>query len=136
MAIVTTGIETVRALEAARELEKEGISVYLLHLPWIKPLDKEAIVEAARVTGAVVVAEEHSVLGGLGSAVAEVLGEELPTSIKRVGIPDTYVESDSEDKLAEAYGIGPASIVDAVHCLMDRKGHIPFMERAGAKAQV
>ncbi len=121
VAIMSTGIETVRAVEAVRVLESNGVDAYLLHLPWVKPLDKEAVVEAASLTGAVVVAEEHNLIGGLGSAVAEVLGEELPTPIKRVGIPDMYADSDSEEDLAEECDIGVSSVVSAVYQMLDKK---------------
>ena len=121
VAIISTGIETVRALEAARILESKGIGVYLLHLPWIKPLDKEAVIEAASVTGAVVVAEEHNFIGGLGSAVAEVLGEKLPTLMKRVGIPDAYGESASEDELAVGGEIGTSNVVSAVYRVLEKR---------------
>ncbi|MFP3490893.1 transketolase C-terminal domain-containing protein, partial [Staphylococcus sp. SIMBA_130] len=78
--------------EAADILEAEGISVAVVHMPSIKPLDKEAIVKAAESTGAIVTAEEHSIIGGLGSAVAETLVEEKPVPMVRVGVKDRNAE--------------------------------------------
>jgi len=121
VAIISTGIETVRALRAAEALISKGIDPYVLHISWIKPLDKEAIVRAAASTGAVVVAEEHNIIGGLGSAVAEVLGEELPTPLKRVGIPDVNADSADEDELVERYNVGVSHIICAAQEIIKQK---------------
>ena len=103
--IISTGVQTVRALEAADLLESSHVSAAVLHLPTIKPLDVDAIVELAQRTGAIVTAEDHSILGGLGGAVAEVLGEHAPTRMRRIGIQDTYGESGPNDALLEKYGL-------------------------------
>ena len=105
LALISTGVQTTRVLQAADLLAKEGIEATVLHLPTIKPLDSHAIVLAAERTGAVVTAEDHSILGGLGGAVAEVLSELRPTRMRRVGIRDTFGESASNDDLLEKYGL-------------------------------
>ena len=119
VAIISTGVQTTRALEAAYILESQGISVYLLHLPTIKPLDTEAILAAAEATNRVVTAEEHSILGGLGGAVAEVLGEKRPTWMVRVGLRDVFGESGPNDALLEKYGLTPQHIVAAATGLLE-----------------
>ncbi len=119
VALISTGVETTRALEAADVLASEGIGAYVLHLPTIKPLDEEAIVEAAERTGAVVTAEEHSILGGLGGAVAEVLSERMPTRMRRVGIRDRFGESAPNDALLEKYGLDAAHVARAARELLE-----------------
>jgi transketolase len=116
--IISTGIQTVRALQAADRLESDGVSAAVLHVPTIKPLDVEAICELAARTGAIVTAEDHSVIGGLGSAVAEVLSEEIPTRMRRVGLQDTYGESGPNDALLEKYGLTPAHVATAARELL------------------
>jgi transketolase len=103
--IISTGVETVRALGAADLLAADGISAAVLHVPTIKPLDDEAILTIADRTGAIVTAEDHSIIGGLGGAVAELLGEHRPTRMKRVGWRDVYGESGANDALLEKYGL-------------------------------
>jgi transketolase len=110
LALISTGVQTSRALEAAELLAKEGISAYVLHLPTVKPLDTAAIVAAAKATKRVFVTEEHTVTGGLGSAVAEVLGELHPVPVKRHGIGDTFAESGSDQELLEKYGLTGAQV--------------------------
>ncbi len=112
--VIACGIMVAAALEAAEQLAGEGISVRVLDIHTIKPLDLEAIVEAARATGAVVTAEEHSIIGGLGGAVAEVLVENHPVPVRRVGIRDTFGESGKPAELLEKYGLTPADIARAV----------------------
>jgi transketolase len=118
--IISTGVQTVRALEAADILQKEGVSAYVLHVPTLKPLDEEAIVEAARRTGLVVTAEDHTILGGLGGAVAETLGEKHPTLIKRVGMRDTFGESAPDEPLLEKYGLTPRHVAEAARELLKK----------------
>jgi transketolase len=115
--LVSTGVQTVRVLEAAELLEREGVSALVLHVPTLKPLDEEAIVQAAMQTGLVVTAEDHSIIGGLGSAVAETLGEKYPVPLRRVGIRDVFGESGANEALLEKYGLTPGHVVDAVHAL-------------------
>jgi transketolase len=121
VAIISTGVQTTRALEAANQLAADGVGVYLLHVPTIKPLDVDAIVAAAAATGRVVTAEDHSVIGGLGGAVAETLGECRPTLLRRVGWQDTYGESGPDDALLEKYGLTPRHIVEAARDLLARR---------------
>jgi transketolase len=111
--IVSTGVQTVRALAAADALAAEGVSASLLHLPTIKPLDRPALVSLAERTNAIVTAEDHSIYGGLGGAVAEVLGEERPTRMRRIGWQDTYGESGSNDALLEKYGLSSRHVAEA-----------------------
>ncbi|MDQ3656484.1 MAG: transketolase family protein [Chloroflexota bacterium] len=111
--IVSTGVQTVRALEAADLLGIEGVSVAVLHVPTLKPLDVDAICEIAAMTGAIVTAEDHSIIGGLGSAVAEVLSEHIPTRMRRIGWQDTYGESGPNDALLEKYGLTARHVANA-----------------------
>lgn len=119
--IIGTGIMVAPALDAAEMLEREGIKVRVLDIHTVKPIDVEAVVQAAQETGAVVTAEEHSIIGGLGSAVAEVLGENCPVPLKRVGIKDTFGESGKPAELLEKYGLTPKHIVSAVQQVLTRK---------------
>jgi transketolase len=119
--IISTGTQTVRSLQAAEALEQQGISAAVLHLPCIKPLDVEAIILAAESTKAIVTAEEHNIIGGLGSAVAEVLVENKPVPMIRVGVRDLNSESGSNEDLLKKYQIAPENIVNAVHQVLIRK---------------
>lgn len=111
--LICTGIMVSRCLEASKSLELEGITAGVLEVHTIKPLDQEKIFEVARESGALVTAEEHSVIGGLGSAVAEILSEAYPVPIKRVGIADTFTETGPYLELLDRYGMSTASIVSA-----------------------
>lgn len=119
--VIATGIMVASAVEAADILEQEGIRVRVLDIHTLKPIDIDAVVGAAIDTGAVVTAEEHSIIGGLGSAVAEVLGENYPVPLKRVGIRDTFGESGKPAELLEKYGLTPKHIVSAVKQVITRK---------------
>ena len=110
--IVATGITVAMALEAREALAAEGISARVVNIHTVKPIDREIIAAAARETGAIVTAEEHNVIGGLGSAVAEVVCEECPVPLFRVGMQDTYGHSGTVPSLLEAYGLTPAAIVE------------------------
>lgn len=116
--IVSTGVQTVRALEAADMLAESGVKASVLHVPTIKPLDSDAILAVAERTGAIVTAEDHTILGGLGGAVAEVLAENLPTRMRRIGVRDTYGESGANDALLEKYGLTPRHIAEAAQELL------------------
>ncbi|SFR03605.1 transketolase family protein [Desulfoscipio geothermicus] len=120
-AIIACGIMVSAALEAAELLAGEGLAVRVLDMHTIKPLDVDAVVEAARATGAVVTAEEHSILGGLGGAVAEALGENCPVPLRRVGVRDTFGESGKPGELLEKYGLTPAALAQAVREVLQRK---------------
>lgn len=112
--IIATGIMVDAALEAYNTLAEEGIKVKVINIHTIKPLDVDAIVKAARETGVVITAEEHSILGGLGSAVCEALSENCPIPVIRVGIKDVFGESGKPDELLKAYGLTADDIVKAV----------------------
>lgn len=110
--IVATGMMVDLALQAKNDLSKEGISARVINIHTIKPIDKELLVKAAKETGAIVTAEEHSVIGGLGSAVSEVITEEVPVSVLKVGIKDTFGESGKPGELLEKYGLTTQAIVE------------------------
>jgi transketolase len=116
--LIGTGVQTARALEAARLLEGQGVSAEVLHAPTLKPLNPEVIVASAAKTGAVVSTEEHTIIGGLGSAVAEVLAEHRPTRLRRHGLADVYGESGSNDDLIRKYGLSPEHVAEAVQALL------------------
>lgn len=118
VALLTTGLQTPRTLAAADLLAADGIDALVLHLPTVKPLNEAAVVEAARRTGAVVTAEDHSIMGGFGSAVAEILGERLPTRMRRVGTRDVYAESGPNDALLEKYGLTARHVADAARAVL------------------
>ncbi len=109
--IVATGIMVDMALTAAELLKAEGISARVVNIHTIKPLDKEIILDSAKKTGAIVVAEEHNIIGGLGSAVAEAVCEGCPVPVTRVGIEDQFGRSGKVPPLLEMYGLTPANIV-------------------------
>ncbi|HEY9721866.1 MAG TPA: transketolase C-terminal domain-containing protein, partial [Oscillatoriaceae cyanobacterium] len=110
--LISTGVQTVRALEAAELLAQDGIDAYVLHVPTLKPLDAMAIVAAAKATGRVVTTEEHVREGGLGGAVCEVLSELHPVPVKRLGLT-TFAESGGDAELMEKYALTPRHIADA-----------------------
>jgi transketolase len=116
--IISTGVQTIRALEAADLLAAEGIAASVLHLPTIKPLDIEAIVAVAARTGRIVTAEDHTIIGGLGGAVAETLAEHHPTRMRRIGWQDTFGESAPNEFLLEKYRLAPSHIAEAAADLM------------------
>jgi transketolase len=118
LTIFSTHIQSWRALEAAEQLAKEGISAHVVHLPTVKPLDADAVVQAADRTGLVLTTEEHTVLGGLGSAIAEVLGERLPTRMKIHGLADVYGESGANDALLDKYGVNVSHIASTAKELL------------------
>lgn len=111
--IIATGILVADAMEAAKILEAEGISARVIDMHTIKPIDEEIIIKAAKETGAIVTAEEHSVIGGLGSAVAEVVVQNAPCKVKMVGQKDTFGESGKPTELLEKYGMTAKDIVEA-----------------------
>lgn len=114
VAIIGTGIMVEAALEAKEELAKEGINARVINIHTIKPIDEELIIKAAKETGVIVTAEEHSIIGGLGSAVAEVVSEKCPVPVLRVGVKDTFGESGKPNELLEKYGLTSNNIVNKV----------------------
>lgn len=121
MTIVATGIMVSRALEAAEALKEQGIDARVINIHTIKPLDTALIAQAAKETGAILTVEEHNVIGGLGSAVAEAVVENHPVQMKRVGMMDTFGESGKPNELLEKYGLTPKAIVEAATELKKRK---------------
>lgn len=112
--IIATGIMIAEALEAKELLKADGIEARIIDMHTIKPIDADAIIKAAKETKAIVTAEEHNIIGGLGSAVAEVLVENVPTKMKRVGVRDTFGESGKPGELLEKYHLTGKDIAKAV----------------------
>jgi transketolase len=118
VAIVACGIMVPEAVKAAVSLKAKGVAAAVVDLHTIKPIDAETIVKLAQKCGRVVTAEEHNVMGGMGSAVAEILGESRPTPMKRVGVMDTFGESGQTGELLRKYGLTSSNIEDAASLLM------------------
>ncbi len=112
--IIATGLTVSGALEAAVRLAADGIEAKIINMHTIKPLDEELVIAAAKETGKVVTVEEHSVIGGLGSAVCDVLSENYPTPVKKLGVYDRYGESGPAVELVKKYGLDADGIYEAV----------------------
>ena len=121
LTIIACGLMVGKSLEAAEKLKNEGIDSRVVNLHTIKPIDKEIIVQCAEETGAIVTAEEHSIVGGLGSAVAEVLVENTSAPMVRVGVRDMFGESGKPDELLVKYGLMAEDIIVAVKAVLKRK---------------
>lgn len=119
--IITTGIMVQEALKAAEELESSGVSTRVVNIFTLKPIDKELIIKCARETGALVTAENHSIINGLGSAVAEVLGENVPVPLERVGVNDLFGEVGPVDYLQERFKLTTKDIMTKVQTVLRRK---------------
>jgi transketolase len=119
--VIATGTMTYQAMVAAEMLFKEGIDVEVIHCPTIKPLDKETILKSVRKTGLVITAEEAQINGGLGGAVAELLAEECPTPLRRIGMLDHFGESGTPEELFQHFGLTGTHIAMAVHHMLDKK---------------
>lgn len=113
VSIIATGIMVAKALEAAEVLKADGIDAEVINIGTIKPLDNELVIASAKKTGKVVTAEEHSIIGGLGSAVCEVLSEECPVKVTRIGVKDQFGQSGTPDALLKHYGLTVEDIVKA-----------------------
>ena len=109
--VIATGLLVERAIQAVELLKNEGISASLINMATIKPIDREIIIDAAKTTGCIVTAEEHNIIGGLGSAVAEVVAEECPVTVLRVGVEDTFGKSGPALELLEIFGLNAQNIV-------------------------
>jgi transketolase len=118
--IFGTGVQSVRALEACDLLAQEGISAHLVHVHTLKPIDVEGIVAAAKKTGRVLTTEDHNIIGGLGGAVAEVLGQHAPTPMRIHGLQDCYGESGPNDAILEKYGLAPKHVAQAAKALLGK----------------
>jgi transketolase len=124
LAFIATGITVKPALEAAKLLESEKISAAVVNMHTIKPLDKELLLEMAQKTGTLVTVEEHSVIGGLGSAVAELVSENFPVPVIRVGINDTFGESGTPEALLKKYGLTAENLILAGKAALQKKKEI------------
>ena len=114
LTIIATGLPVANCLEAAEKLAADAIDAKVINIHTIKPLDEELVVAAAKETGKVVTVEEHSIIGGLGSAVCDVLSEQAPTKVMKIGINDTYGESGPAVELVKKYGLDADSIYEKV----------------------
>lgn len=114
LTIIASGLPVANCLEAAEKLAADGIEAQVINIHTIKPLDTELIVNAAKATGKVVTVEEHSIIGGLGSAVCDILCEEAPTKVLKIGINDTFGESGPAVELVKKYGLDADSIYERV----------------------
>ncbi|MEI7490845.1 MAG: transketolase C-terminal domain-containing protein [Bacteroidota bacterium] len=121
LAIIATGHMTWEALQAAIELEKEGIHARVLNIHTIKPLDESALIMAARECGAIVTAEEHQVAGGLGSAISEVISKNYPVPVEFVGMPDSFGESGPPLELMKKFGLTAQGILQKARKVILRK---------------
>ena len=118
VAIIAAGLPVASAMEAAEKLAAEGIEARVIDMHTIKPLDEAAVLRAAKEIGKIVTVEEHSVIGGLGSAVAEVLAEQCPAKLKRVGVYDRYTESGPAEALIHHYGLDGEGVYSAVKAFL------------------
>jgi transketolase len=123
LTIIATGHLVWEALEASELLEKEGVEARVINLHTIKPIDREAVIKASVETGTIVTAEEHQIMGGMGSAVAEVITSEAPCPITFVGINDTFGESGQPDELMEKYQLKSKYIVKAAYKALEKKNN-------------
>lgn len=121
--IIATGLMVQKALKSADELLKDGIAARVINIHTIKPIDKDIIIKAAKETKAIVTAEEHSIIGGLGSAVLEVLSDECPVLLKRIGVNDTFGESGKPNDLLNKYGLTENNIIAAAKELVNKKNN-------------
>jgi transketolase len=119
--IITTGTMTYQAMLAAEQLYKDGIDAEVVHVPTIKPLDSETILRSVRKTGCVVTAEEGQIIGGLGGAIAELLAEEHPVPMRRIGMKDRFGESGEPNELLEYFGLDAKHIRLNVHHIIEKK---------------
>lgn len=119
--IIANGAMVYEAMQAAAVLEKEAVSVQVINLHTIKPLDEQAIIDAAKKTGCIVTAEEHQINGGMGSAVAECLARKYPVPMEMVAVHDSFGESGKPDELMSKYGLDSAAIISKVKAVLKRK---------------
>jgi transketolase len=119
--LISSGVQTVRVLEAAGILADQGVDAHVLHMPTIKPIDIEAVVAAAERTGFVITIEDHTIIGGLGGAVAETLAVHSPTPMRFHGIMDIYGESGPDDALLEKYRLSSAQVAAVVSEHLDAR---------------
>ena len=116
--LISTGSQTPRVIDAAEILAGRGIDAHVLHVATLKPLDVEGIVAAAGRTGRVITVENHSIIGGLGGAVAETLSEHRPTRVRRIGLRDTFTESAPNEALLDKYGLSATRVAEQVEAML------------------
>jgi transketolase len=116
--LIGTGVMSVLARESSLALRQEGIRARVLHVHTLKPLDEEAILKAARETAGIVTLENHSIIGGLGGAVAELLCERQPARMKRIGFPDVFGESGDDNKIFAKMGLSVENVVRQAKLLL------------------
>ncbi|NKF07630.1 transketolase family protein [Clostridium gasigenes] len=116
--VIATGMMVQKAIEASRILEAEGVYVRVINISTIKPIDRKIIIKAARETKAIITAEEHSIIGGLGARVAQVVCDEIPTKVKMIGINDVFGQSGTPDELMEKYNLTTEAIITKVKELL------------------
>ncbi len=121
LTIIANGTLTHRALSAAALLHDKGISARVLNLATVRPVDRSAVLTAARETGAILTCEEHTIFGGLGSAVAEVVVEEAPVPMKLLGVPGVFAPTGSANFLLDHFGMSPEAIAESAEALIKRK---------------
>jgi transketolase len=120
LTFIASGVMLSRCIKAAEILAKKGTSVRILNMHTIKPLDNSLVEKAAKETGALITAEEHSIMGGLGSAVAEFLSEKYPVPIKRIGIKDVFTETAlTYEELLDSYGMSVNDIIQTTKMVME-----------------
>lgn len=119
--LIANGTLTHRMMKAADILAARGIEARVLNMATVRPIDEEAIIAAANETGAIVTAEEHSIYGGLGSAIAEVVVDHAPVPMKRLGVPGIFAPTGSAEFLLDEFGMAPAAIADETEALLKRK---------------
>jgi len=122
ISILSNGETLFEAIRCVNMLEGKGINAELINVPVVKPLDEDGIIKSAKKTGAVVTVENHSVIGGLGSAVCECLSEKYPVPVKRIGVNDMFGQSGNQNRLMEEYGLTADKFIDKVVELVNKKG--------------
>ncbi|MBR6607938.1 MAG: transketolase family protein [Oscillospiraceae bacterium] len=121
LTIIANGLMVSKAMAAAKTLEEEGVSVRVINIHTIKPLDKELVVKAAKETGLIITAEEHNIVGGLGEAVCAAVCEECPVPVIRVGVEDVFGSSGPAEKMLEVYGLTAENIVNKAKVALAKK---------------
>lgn len=119
--IIATGLLVYEAIKASEELAKEGISARVINIHTIKPLDAEIVIKAAKETGAIVTAEEHSIIGGLGSAVCDVVTDSCPVPVVKLGVEDKFGMSGPATELLDVFGMNSATIIEKVKLAISKK---------------
>lgn len=121
LTLIANGTLTHRIVKAADILLSRGIKARVLNMATVRPIDEAAIIAAAKETGAILTAEEHSIFGGLGSAIAEVVVDHSPVPMKRLGVPGVFAHTGSAEWLLDEFGMAPTAIADAAQALIKRK---------------